>query len=63
MNNIITIKEFIKKNKNSNVKWKIDGSMFINAELIPDDLLQKHILNWIVNQWEGIIEINTEYCE
>lgn len=59
----VTVKEFILTNKNSNVKWKIDGNIFTNVGLIPNDLFEKHVFDWTVNQLEGIIEIKTEYHE
>lgn len=51
------VKDFISTNKNSNVKWKINEEIFANYDSIPKYLLEKDILNWTVNQWEGIIEI------
>lgn len=56
-----TVKEFILTNKNTNVKWKIDGMTFLQNESIPNDLLKKYVFDWTVNQMEGIIEITTEF--
>ena len=58
-----TVKEFILTNKNRNVKWKIDCMLFESIYDIPDNLLEKHVFDWTVNKWEGIIEIKTEYHE
>ena len=58
-----TVKQFILTNKNNGVKWKIDGMLFDNKDFIPTDLLEKYVFDWIVNQWEGVIEIVTEYHE
>lgn len=55
------VRGFILTNKNSGVKWKIDGCVFDNIEYIPNDVLEKYVFSWTVNQWEGIIEISTEY--
>ena len=55
----MNIKEFISANKNKSVKWKIDGKTFQEIYAIPDSLLKKHVTEWIVNQWEGTIEIYT----
>lgn len=59
----VTVKEFILTNKNRNVKWKIDGMLFESKYVIPDNLFEKHVFDWTVNQKEGIIEIKTEYHE
>lgn len=55
------VREFILTNKNTNVKWNIDGNMFLPDEDIPTDLLDSYVFSWTVNQWEGIIEIKTKY--
>ena len=57
----MSVKNFIEMNKNTNVKWKIDGKLFQEVYAIPDNLLNKYVSNWMVNQWEGIIEITTEF--
>lgn len=56
-----TVKEFVFSNKNELVKWDIDGFRYLKKEYIPYDVLKKHVFDWTVNQWEGIIEITTEY--
>lgn len=55
------VREFIMTNKNTGVKWKIDGEMFTANKFVPEYLLEKYVFDWTVNQWEGIIEITTEY--
>ena len=55
------VREFISTNRNSGVRWKIDGHLFNNLEYIPNDMLEKYVYSWMVNQVEGIIEISTEY--
>lgn len=55
------VREFILTNKNNGVKWKIDGEKFTSYFSIPEYLLEKYVFDWSVNQWEGIIEITTEY--
>lgn len=55
------VKEFILTNKNTGVKWNIDGQMFTSNDSIPNYLLEKYVFDWTVNQWEGIILITTEY--
>lgn len=55
------VRGFILTNKNTGVKWKIDGYSFNSLEDVPNDLLEKYVFSWTVNQWEGIIEISTEY--
>lgn len=55
------VRGFIFTNKNSEVKWKIDECMFNDSDCIPNDLLDKYVFSWLVNQLEGIIEISTEY--
>jgi len=57
----MNVKNFIEMNKNTSVKWKIDGRLFQEVYAIPDDLLNKYVSDWMVNQWEGIIEITTKY--
>lgn len=55
------VREFMLTNKNNGVKWKIDGTMFEDGYMfIPEYLLEKYVFDWVVNQWEGIIEITTE---
>lgn len=56
----VTVDEFISANQNKGVKWKIDGELFTPNKFIPDNLLEKYVVTWTVNQWEGIIEIMTE---
>lgn len=56
-----TVKEFVLSNKNNGVKWKIDGVLFSDKEYIPPYMMEKCVFDWLVNQWEGIIEITTEY--
>lgn len=53
------IQDLILSNKNNNMKWKINGALYDNENLIPTSLLEKNVYNWAVNQWEGIIEITT----
>ena len=55
------VREFILTNKNTGVKWNIDGEMFTDSNFIPKYLLEKYVFDWTVNQWEGIILITTEY--
>lgn len=55
------VRKFILTNKNSGVKWKIDGCLFDDIRYIPNDLLEKYVFSWTVNQCEGIIEILTKY--
>ena len=55
------VRDFISSNRNTNVKWKIDRNMFLSGEDIPTDLLDSYVFSWTVNQWEGIIEIETKY--
>jgi len=57
----MNVRNFIEMNKNTSVKWKIDGRLFQEVYAIPDDLLNKYVSDWMVNQWEGIIEITTKY--
>ena len=37
---------------------KIEKNIFVNSELIPKDLLEQQVFDWIVIQCEGIIEVN-----
>lgn len=53
----MSVGNFIKTNTNRNVKWNINGTLYINVDDIPDNLKEGYILNWEVNQWEGIIII------
>lgn len=53
----MSVGNFIKTNTNKNVKWNINGTLYIDANDIPDNLKEGYILNWEVNQWEGIIII------
>lgn len=46
---------FIKTNTNKNVKWRINGTLYTNSNDIPNILKEGYILNWEVNQLEGII--------
>lgn len=46
---------FIKTNTNKNAKWRINGILYANSNDIPKILKEGYILNWEVNQWEGII--------
>lgn len=46
---------FIKTNTNKNVKWGINGTLYANSNDIPNTLKEGYILNWEVNQLEGII--------
>ena len=55
----VKVKEFILTNKNKYVLWNIDGQIFTN-DSIPSNLLEKHVFDWMVNQWEGIIKITTK---
>ena len=55
----VKVKEFILTNKNKYVLWDIDGQIFTN-DSIPSNLLEKHVFDWMVNQWEGIIKITTK---
>ena len=48
---------FIKSNTNRNVKWNINGTLYTDVNNIPDNLKEGRILNWEVNQCEGIILI------
>lgn len=48
---------FIKTNTNTNVKWNINGTIYTDVNDIPDNLKEGYVLNWQVNQWEGIILI------
>ena len=56
----IPVEYFIEKNKNNGIKWKIDGKIFESIESIPAMILQRYIVTWVINQWEGIVEITTE---
>ena len=56
------VKEFILTNKNTGVKWRIDGMLFDEIKFVPKYVLEKYVFNWTVNQWEGIVEITTECC-
>lgn len=51
------LRDFIATNKNENVKWVVNVKRYERSEFIPKDLLDKLIISWRVNQWEGIIEI------
>lgn len=53
------IKDFVLSNKNTDVKWNIDGENFTKAEFIPPYIMDKYLYEWTVNQWEGIILIQT----
>lgn len=53
------VKEFILSNKNTNVKWNVDGEMFTDIEQIPKYIMEKYLYEWTVNQWEGIILLMT----
>ena len=53
----MSVGKFIKTNTNRNVKWNINGTLYIDVNDIPDKLKDGYILNWEVNQWEGIIII------
>ena len=55
------VRGFISANRNSGVRWKIDRCLFNDLEYIPNDMLEKYVFSWLVNQTEGIIEISTEY--
>ena len=55
----MSVKEFIDSNYNKNVKWKINDVLFTKNKFIPNDILEKYIIQWKVNQGEGIIEIIT----
>lgn len=46
---------FIKTNTNKNVKWNINGTLYVDINDVPNTLKEGYILNWEVNQWEGII--------
>ena len=35
----MSVKEFIDSNYNKNVKWKINGDLFVKNKFIPDSLL------------------------
>lgn len=50
--------ELILNNKNTGVRWLIDKIEY-DILSIPEDTMQKTVFSWIVNQWEGIIEIKT----
>ena len=52
----MTVEELIFNNRNTGVRWEINGEIFTRSH-IPEDLLDKDILEWVVNQWEGIIKI------
>jgi len=56
---MIQVRTFLETCKNTGVKWYIDGVEYTNCKLIPEDVLQKHLYEWKVNQWEGIINILT----
>ena len=55
------VRRFISTNKNSGVRWKIDGCLFNDLECIPNEVMEKCVHSWMVNQAEGIIEISTGY--
>jgi len=53
----MNVGDFIKTNTNRNVKWNINGTLYIDVNDIPNNLKEGRVLNWEVNQWEGIIII------
>ena len=53
------LQHFILSNKNTNIKWKIDGVLYTNISDIPIKILEKHVYEWLINQWEGYIQIIT----
>ena len=55
----VTVRDFINSNGNTNVKWKIDGEIYHANKFVPDELFEKYVNDWTVNQWEGVIEITT----
>lgn len=55
------VRGFILTNENVEVRWKIDGYSFNSIADIPNDLLEKYVFSWMVNQGDGIVEIFTEY--
>ena len=53
------VKDFVLTNKNNGVKWNIDGESFGEATNIPPYIMEKYLYEWTVNQWEGIILLQT----
>ena len=51
----MTLEYFMKTNTNKNVKWRINGTLYTNSNDISNTLKEGYILNWEVNQLEGII--------
>lgn len=54
------VKELISTNRNPCVSWKIGGEIYTNSFFIPERTLERNVVNWIINLWDGIIEIVTD---
>ena len=57
----MTVEEFTKTNTNTSVQWVIDDFTIGRGEPIPDVFNSANVTNWKVNQWEGIIDVETDH--
>ena len=53
------VKEFITKNLNKKVPYKIDDFNYDNGVSIPKEILDKELRAWAINKYEGVIVIKT----
>lgn len=53
----MNVGDFIKTNTNKNVKYNINGTLYIDINNIPDNLKESHVLDWEFNKWKRIILI------
>ena len=54
----VTVKEFVSANNNPLISWEINGHIFNGKERIPEYLLEANVWDWLVNWYDGIIEVS-----
>ncbi len=53
------VKEFITKNLNKKIPYKIDDFLYPDSTFISSSINDKEIKNWAINKYEGVIVIKT----
>lgn len=58
-----TVRSFIESNNNDFINWRIDGVFIGVNEVFPNDLMNRHICSWKINNNERSVEIITYQSE